>query len=156
MRLFASVWTTTLNIITTFALGTLDCRQCGHADSRKHVLHIRKYPYICDRIYFNGRQGESRNFGHVIVFAFALLFLQLEGNSTDGSTTDALHQMSYEAGDFIAQALRLNRGNLVACSLVSLEIEVEAGVILFNNVASSLFDSFCAYAALSVRNRSKK
>jgi len=34
---------------------------------------------------------EGRNFGHVLVLALALLFLQLEGDAADGAALDALH-----------------------------------------------------------------
>lgn len=36
---------------------------------------------------------ESRNFGHVLILAFSLLLLKLEGDTTDGTTLDTLHQV---------------------------------------------------------------
>jgi len=48
---------------------------------------------------------ESGDFRDVVVFALTLLLLELERNTADGATLDALHQVGGEAGDFVAQAL---------------------------------------------------
>jgi hypothetical protein len=45
------------------------------------------------------REVQGRNFWHVLIFSLALFFLQLEGNTTDGTTLDTLHQMGGVAGD---------------------------------------------------------
>jgi hypothetical protein len=36
---------------------------------------------------------KSRNFGYVLILAFSLFFLELEGDTTDGTTLNTLHQM---------------------------------------------------------------
>jgi hypothetical protein len=36
---------------------------------------------------------ESRNLGDVLILALALLLLELEGDTTDGATLNALHQV---------------------------------------------------------------
>lgn len=42
---------------------------------------------------------EGGHFGHVLILAFTLFFLQLEGDTADGTTLDALHQMGGVTGD---------------------------------------------------------
>ena len=42
---------------------------------------------------------ECRNLGHVLVLALTLLLLKLEGDTTDGSTLNALHQVCGVAGN---------------------------------------------------------
>ena len=48
---------------------------------------------------------KSGDFRDVVVFAFTLLLLELEGNTADGASLDTLHQMGGSAGDFVAQTL---------------------------------------------------
>ncbi len=47
---------------------------------------------------------EGRHLGDVVVLPLALLFLELEGDSADGTFLDALHEVGGEAGDFVAEA----------------------------------------------------
>lgn len=42
---------------------------------------------------------EGRNLGDVLILALTLLFLELEGDTTDGTTLDTLHQVSGVAGN---------------------------------------------------------
>jgi hypothetical protein len=42
---------------------------------------------------------ESRDFGDVLVLSLSLLFLELEGDTTDGTTLNALHQVSSVTGN---------------------------------------------------------
>jgi hypothetical protein len=42
---------------------------------------------------------ESRDLRHVLILALSLLFLQLEGDTTDRSTLNSLHQMGGVAGN---------------------------------------------------------
>lgn len=45
---------------------------------------------------------ESRDLGDVLVLALALLFLELERDTADGTTLDTLHQVSGVTGDLLA------------------------------------------------------
>ena len=45
---------------------------------------------------------ESRNLGDVLVLALALLFLELERDTADGTTLDTLHQVSGVTGDLFS------------------------------------------------------
>lgn len=42
---------------------------------------------------------ESRDLGNVLILALTLLFLELEGDTTDGSTLDTLHQVGGVTGN---------------------------------------------------------
>jgi hypothetical protein len=48
---------------------------------------------------------KSRDLGNVVVLALTLLFLELEGDTTNGAALNSLHQVSGEARDLVAQAL---------------------------------------------------
>jgi hypothetical protein len=42
---------------------------------------------------------EGRDFGNVLILAFSLFFLELEGDTTDRTTLNTLHQMSSVSGN---------------------------------------------------------
>lgn len=50
---------------------------------------------------------QGRDFRHVLILAFSLLFLQLEGNATHWSSLDTFHQMSGVAGDLVRSPVML-------------------------------------------------
>lgn len=116
----------------------------------------------------SNRSIESGDFGNVVILALALLLLELEGDTTDGSLLDALHQVGGEARDFVAQALggngsllsyaqhkhiRPSLSNLSADThdfidnaLVGVEIEGQAGVAV--RIVGSA-SGFCAPSMFS-------
>ena len=71
---------------------------------------------------------EGGDLGHVLILAFSLLFLQLERDTADGTTLDALHQMCDISGDLISQTTARDDGDLVDHALVGVEVEAETGV----------------------------
>jgi len=91
-------------------------------------------------INLNGLGVDRGHVGHPVVTALALLLLQLEGDTADGSLLNTPHQVSGEAGNLVAEALRGDQRNLIANPLVGLEVEGEAGVVLLNDDAGSLLD----------------
>jgi len=48
---------------------------------------------------------ESRNLGDVLILSLTLLFLELEGDTTDGTTLDTLHQMCGVTSNLVAESL---------------------------------------------------
>lgn len=106
---------------------------------------------------------ESRDLGDVLVLALTLLLLKLEGDTADGTTLNALHQVSGVAGNLrwlvsqvsgvwyssglcadaylVAQALAGNDSNLIADALVGLEVESETRVVALNDDLGRLLDS---------------
>lgn len=55
---------------------------------------------------------EGGDLGDVLILALTLLFLELEGDTTDGTTLDTLHQMGGVSGNLVPETLRGNDGNL--------------------------------------------
>lgn len=105
---------------------------------------------------------ESGDLGNVLILALTLLLLKLEGDTADGATLNALHQMGGVAGNLVAEALGGNDGDLIAdtfssesvgsplCSksrleknipLVGLEVESQLGVVPLNDDLGGLLDS---------------
>jgi hypothetical protein len=105
---------------------------------------------------------EGGDLGNVLILALALLFLELERDTADGTTLDTLHQVSGVTGDLwkllselcalpsegcvvyshlVAQALGGNDGNLIADALVGLEVESQLGVVTLNDDLGGLLDS---------------
>jgi len=113
---------------------------------------------------------QSRDLGDVLVLALTLLLLELEGDTTDGSTLDALHQVGGVAGNLfgrvrdtastnrldsplccskthlVAEALGGDDGDLIADALVGLEVEGQLGVVPLNDDLGGLLDSLGANA----------
>lgn len=57
---------------------------------------------------------ESGDLGNVLILALTLLLLKLEGDTADGATLNALHQVGGVAGNLVAEALGGNDGDLIA------------------------------------------
>jgi len=83
---------------------------------------------------------ESRNFGDVLILSLSLFFLELEGDTTDRTTLNALHQMCSITGNLVAKTLRGNDGNFIADSLVCLEIEGQLGVVSLDDDLGGLLN----------------
>jgi hypothetical protein len=102
---------------------------------------------------------EGRNFGDVLILSLTLLFLKLEGDTTDRTTLNTLHQMCCVTGNLIigtvsfrpehscnipsylvAETLRGNDCNFIADSLVGLEIEGQLRVVSLNDDLGGLLD----------------
>jgi hypothetical protein len=49
---------------------------------------------------------EGRNFGNVLILSLTLLFLELEGDTTDRTTLNTLHQMRCVTGNLIIEIIR--------------------------------------------------
>ena len=50
------------------------------------------------------------------------LFLELEGDASDGSLLDSLHQVGGEAGDLVSKSLCLDLTDVIDDSLVHMEV----------------------------------
>jgi hypothetical protein len=61
---------------------------------------------------------ESRDLGNVLVLALTLLLLELEGDTADGTTLDALHQVSGVAGNLRCPLLATNVRTLPGYAIV--------------------------------------
>jgi hypothetical protein len=67
------------------------------AHTLQHILRIRIH--VKGAIFGVLGKVEGRNFRHILIFAFTLFFLQLEGDASDRSPLDPLHQMGGVARD---------------------------------------------------------
>lgn len=65
---------------------------------------------------------EGGDLGDVLILTLTLLLLKLEGDTTDGTLLNTLHQVGGVAGNLVSEALRLNHGNFVADLLIDLKI----------------------------------
>ena len=50
------------------------------------------------------------------------LFLKSEGDASDGSLLDSLHQVGREAGDLVSESLGLDRTDVINDSLIYMEV----------------------------------
>ena len=98
----------------------------------------------------NSRSIQGRELGDVVVLALALLLLELEGDATDGSTLDTLHQVGGETGNLVTEALGGDDGNLGGDLLVGLEVQGETGVVLLDEDLGGSLDSLGTNATLFV------
>lgn len=89
---------------------------------------------------------EGGDLGDVLILALTLLLLKLEGDTTDGTALNALHQMRGVTGNLVAEALGGNDGNFIADALVGLEVEGQAGVVTLNDDLGGLLDGLGADA----------
>ena len=58
--------------------------------------------------------SDGGDLGDVVVLALALLLLELERDTTDGTLLDTLHQMGDETGDLVAKTLGGDDGDLLS------------------------------------------
>merc|ERR1719213_900772 len=63
---------------------------------------------------------------------------------------DALHEVRHEARDFVAHALRRHDGDLITNTLVRVEVDAEARVVLLDDDARALLDRLRADAHLCI------
>ena len=123
-------------------LSDLNTRKVFKVDSLQEFLGLG--------INFDARSVQSRSFGNVVVTTFTFFFLQLEGDTTDGTTRDTLHQVGGETSNLVTKTLGLNNGDFIEDSLVDLEVESETRVVLFNDDTRSLLDSLGSILKTSV------
>ena len=55
------------------------------------------------------------------------LFLKSEGDTSDGSLLDSLHQVGREAGDLVSESLGLDRTDVINDSLIYMEVVGQPG-----------------------------
>ena len=60
--------------------------------------------------------------GDEVHLSLALLFLKLEGDTSDGSLLDSLHQVGGETGDLVSESLGLDLRDVIDDSLVHMEV----------------------------------
>ena len=89
---------------------------------------------------------QSRDLGDVLILALTLLLLKLEGDTTDGTTLDTLHQVGGVTSNLFAKTLGGDVSILTGKTLVGLEVQGELGVVPLNDDLGGLLDSLRANA----------
>lgn len=110
--------------------------QIAESDSLQHVRDIlRDFNTLVDDFIDIG------NFWNVVHTSFSFLFLQLQGDTSDGTLLDSSHQVSGETSNLISHSLGWNDSDFLANLLVGIEIGCERVVVLLNNDLGCLLDS---------------
>lgn len=98
------------------------------------------------------RKVKSRDLGDVLVLSLSLLLLELEGDTSDGTLLDSLHEVGGVASNLVSESLGGDDSDLVSESLVGLEIEGELGVVSLNHDLGGPLDSLSSNSTLGVSN----
>ena len=114
------------------------------AERAEHVLGVGV------NLEATGSRGvESRDLGNVLVLALALLLLELERDTANGTTLDTLHKVGGETSNLVAKTLGGDDGDLIDDTLVLVEVDVrETGVVLLDEDTRSALGSLGANSAL--------
>lgn len=91
---------------------------------------------------------KSRDLRNVLITSLTLLLLELEGDTTDGTLLDTLHQVGGVTSNLVAKTLGGDVSNLTGKTLVGLEVESELGVVTLDHLLSSTLDSLSSNATL--------
>ena len=91
---------------------------------------------------------DLRSLGDEIHLSLTLLFLESEGDTTDGSGLDSLHEMGGETGDLVSESLGLNDGAVIDDSFVGVEVVGELTVVLLDDSSGGSLDSLSSNATL--------
>lgn len=121
----------------------------GEIDRRQHLLDI------FEALDFNLRQIQARLVGDGVHAALALLLLQLQRNSADRAALQALHQVSDEAGDLVANALGRDGSNFFADLLVSVEVKSHPRETINQLVLADYHPSFAKVERSQGKNKTK-
>ena len=85
-----------------------------------------------------------------VLTALTLLLLELEGDSTDRSSSNTLHQVGGEASNLVTQTLGGDLSDLADDLLVGGEVDGELSVVLLDDHASGLLDGLSSDATLFI------
>merc|ERR1719209_1127826 len=108
-------------------------------DRNVHVHHLQHLLGL--GVHFDSlRLLQSRSFRDIVIPSLSLLFLELDGDSSDSRALQSLHQVSDETSNLISKRFRGYNRNLVHNPLVGVEIQGELGVVLLDDQARSLLD----------------
>jgi hypothetical protein len=89
---------------------------------------------------------DLRSLGDEIHLSLTLLFLESEGDTSDGTGLDSLHEMGGETGDLVSESLGLNDGAVIDDSFVGVEVVGELTVVLLDDSSGGSLDSLSSNA----------
>lgn len=93
---------------------------------------------------------QSGDLGNIVVSAFPLFLLQLDGNTTYLTVPKPLHQVSDKSSNLVAQGFARDNSDFLAYPLVRMEVQGETWVVLLDNELRGLFDRLRSYATLQI------
>ncbi|KYM92410.1 hypothetical protein ALC53_00865, partial [Atta colombica] len=99
---------------------------------------------------------QSRDFRNIVVSAFPLFFLQLDGDTTYLTVSKPLHQISlnqyatYLPSNLIAQGFARNNSNFLAYPLIRVKIQSETWIVFLDNEFRGLFDRLRSDTTLQI------
>lgn len=96
------------------------------------------------------RQVQSRNFWNVLVLSLTLLLLQLEGNTSNWTLLNSLHQVGGVTSNLVSQTLGWDGSNLRGQTLVGLKVQSQLWVVTLNQSLRSSLNGFCSNTTLFV------
>jgi hypothetical protein len=92
----------------------------------------------CIGVNLDGLLFQGRNLRDKVQSSFALLFLQFQGDTTDGSLGDTAHQVRCVTSDLVAHALGRQDSNIIDDTLVGVKVQRETRVVLFDDSPGGL------------------
>lgn len=119
-------------------------RERGEAESLEEVGGV----VVNLELVVGVREVKGRDLGDVLVLSFSLLLLQLEGDTSNGTLLNTLHEVSSVTSDLVSQSLRLDNSDLRSQTLVGLKVQSELGVEALNDDLGGSLDGFSSYTAL--------
>ena len=93
----------------------------------------------------NVKNGDLRNEVHS---SLTLLFLQLQGDSSNGTSLNSLHEMRNETGNLVAHTFGRDHSDLITDSLVGPKVESKFSVVLLYDLSTVVFYRFGSNASL--------
>ena len=87
---------------------------------------------------------QGTNLGNKVQFTLTLLLLKLQGDVTDRSLGNTLHQVGGETSNLVTHTLGGGDGNLINKTLVGVEVKSKTGVVLLDDSTCGLLDGLGA------------
>lgn len=94
------------------------------------------------------RQVQSRDLWDVLVLSLSLLLLQLEGDTSNWTLLNSLHQVGGVTSNLVSQSLGLDNSDLRGQSLVGLEVQSQLWVETLNQDLGGSLHGFSSNATL--------
>ena len=108
-------------------------------DETGHLVHTDLLQHISDfRRDDDSGDVDLGLFGDVVQSSFSFLFLDLEGDTSDGTLLYSLHQMGSETGDFISHSLGGDESDFTEDLLIEMEVVGQLVVVFLDQDFGSL------------------
>lgn len=101
-------------------------------------------------VYFNlfGHGLEDGVLRDVVITSLTFFLLQDKRDTTDGTTSDSLHQVGHKSGNLVSESLGRDDSDLTTDLLIGVEVEGQLRVVPLNDKTCGFFDSLGSNATL--------